>query len=155
LRTAARNTGKIMDRISHRHKLAAEAVAATLTLVARHSASSGTMEIIELNRRLGDLQEGDGGALRRTLQSLHNLAGAPALMALRLVTAALAQSLPRICETRVTAQDLRLAALDLRRLEKEALLLRAPDVAAVLVAIIVAILAQTGPASSPGKAQLH
>jgi hypothetical protein len=144
------------DPVSHRCKLAADAVTAAFILVARHSVSSGTMDMIELNRRLTDLKEGNGGGLRRVLQSLDSLAVSPEFATFRLVTAALAQSLPRICATQVSARDLRLAALDLRKLEKEAVSLRAPDVAARLVGIIDALLEQVGPAElQANRPQLH
>jgi hypothetical protein len=56
----------------------------------------------------------------------------------------------------VSARDLRLAALDLRKLEKEAVSLRAPDVAARLVGIIDAILEPVGPAElQANRPQLH
>jgi len=144
------------DQISHRCRLAADAVTAAFILVARHSMSSGTMDMIELNRRLTALKEGDGGGLRRVLQSLDSLAGSPEFVTFRLVTAALAQSLPRLCATQVSARELRLAALDLKRLEQEAVSLSAPDVAAKLVAIIDAILEQIARADpQANRAHLH
>ena len=109
-----------------RFGLAVDAVTAAFTLVARHTVSSGTMEIIDMNRRLRTLRGGDASALRRTLHSLNTLAGSPLLFAFRLVTTALAQSLPRTCSAQVTSQDLRTAALDLRHLANEAESLRAP-----------------------------
>jgi hypothetical protein len=130
------------DAVTYRYRLAMEAVSAAFTVIARHAASSGTMDIIDMNRRLHALGEGDEGSLRRTLESLNNIAGSPHLLAFRSVTFALTQSLPKICSAEVTVNDIRIAALDLRQLALEAESLRATDVAVKLAATIQALLNQ-------------
>jgi len=130
------------DALTYRCRLAVDAVSAAFTLIARHAASSTTKDLIDMNRRLHALGEGDEKSLRRTLESLNNLAGTPQLLALRLVTIKLTQSLPRICSTEVTAHDLRVAALDLHHLALEAESLRAMDVAVKLAVTIEALLDQ-------------
>jgi hypothetical protein len=143
-------------RDADRFSLAVDAVTAAFTLVARHTTSSGTKEIIDMHRRLRTLRAGGADSLRLTLHSLHTLAAAPQLFAFRLVTNALAQSLPRACSAQVTAQDVRTAAFDLKRLQQEATSLRAPDVAVNLSRIIDAML---GPGDAvgamPSKDSLH
>jgi hypothetical protein len=144
------------DLVAQRYQLAVNAITAAFTLVARHTMSSSTLEIIELNRRLGDLHNGDEGRLRRTLQSLNNLPGSPELFTFRLVTASLVQSLPRICRPQMTARDLVASTADLNRLATEAMMLRASDIAFTLGGIIDAIRAHasTGGTSDP-RGQLH
>jgi hypothetical protein len=127
------------DLVEQRYKLAVNAITAAFMLVARHTMSGSTLEIIDLNRRLGDLHDGDEGRLRRTLQSLNNLAVAPELLTFRLVTASLSQSLPRICTPQMTPRDLLAATADLSRLATEAMSLRASDIAVTLGGIIDAI----------------
>jgi len=56
---------------------------------------------------------------------------------------ALTQSLPRICSTEVTANDIGIAALDLRHLAVEAEAMRATDVAVKLEVTIQALLNQS------------
>lgn len=138
------------DRDTERFKLAVDAVAAAFTLIARQTASSGTMEIIDLHRRLGGLRQGDENLLRRTLQTLHALAESPRLFAFRLVTTALTESLPRTCSSNVTTDDLRTAVSDLRQLANEATLLRAPDVAVDLTGIIATLIGGGCGVHTPG-----
>lgn len=130
-------------RDANRFRLAVDAVTAAFTLVARHTMSSDTLELIGMNRRLGAMGvECDAGLLGRTLHSLNALAQSPQLFGFRLVTVALAQSLPRTCSAHATSMDVRTAAFDLRQLANEAESLRAPDVAVKLAAIIDAMLEQ-------------
>lgn len=134
----------MMHRDADRFRLAIDAVTAVFTLVARHTVSSGTMEIIDMHRRLRTLQAGGEDLIRLTLQSLNALAAAPQLFAFRLLTTALAQSLPRTCSAGARPQDIQTAALDLKRLAHEAHSLRAPDVALTLTRIIDAMFEQAG-----------
>ena len=137
------------DRDTDRFKLAADVVAEAFTLVARQTASSGTMQVIDMYRRLGRLRQGDEDLLVRTLHSLTTLAESPRLFAFRLVMTALAESLPRTCSLKVTAEDTRTAALDLMRLAHEAKSLRARDVAVNLGEIIDAMLGQDNTTRPP------
>ncbi len=65
------------------------------------------------------------------------------MLSFRSVMIALTQSLPRICSTEVTANDIGIAALDLRRLAVEAEAMRATDVAVKLEVTIQALLNQS------------
>jgi hypothetical protein len=144
------------DGVTYRYRLAVDAVSAAFTLIARHAVSSGTMEIIDMNHRLQALGEGDEASLRRTLESLNHMAASPQLLAFRSATIALTQSLPRICSTDVTANDIRIAALDLSYLALEAESLCAPDVAVQLAVTIEALLNQIDASRlSTGKHGLH
>jgi hypothetical protein len=71
------------------------------------------------------------------------MAGTSQLLSFRSVMTALTQSLPRICSTDVTANDIGIAALDLRHLAVEAEAMRATDVAATLAVTIEALLNQS------------
>jgi hypothetical protein len=144
------------ELVEQRYKLAVKAVTAAFTLVARHTMSASTLEIIELNRRLGELHDGDEGRLRRTLQALTTLAGSPQLFTFRLVTASLVHSLPRICRPQMTARDLVAATADLSRLATEATTLRAADIAFTLGGIIDSIRAHASTDGTPDpRGQLH
>lgn len=132
-----------------RFDLAVEAVAAAFTVIARHTMSSGTMEIIDMNHRIRVLRHGDEGLLRRTLYSLCTLAGSQRFLAFRSVATALAKSLPRACSEWATSRDLHIAVSDLRRLANEAGSLSAPDVAIKLAEIIDVLVGQDGELRTP------
>ena len=146
----------MMDKDANRFSLAIDAVTAAFTLIARHTTSSGTRDIIDMHRRLRTLRAGREDLLRLTLHSLHTLAAAPQLFAFRLVTLALAQSLPPTCLAQMTSTELHAAVLDLQRLAHEAHVLRAPDVAVNLAGIIDALLERGGAPRLPtSKGSLH
>jgi hypothetical protein len=142
-------------RDADRFKLAVDAVWRATKVKAAATASSGTVEVIDMHRRLDRLRQGDEGLLRRTLHSLNTLAASPRLFAFRLVMTALAESLPRTCSAAVSAEDVRTAALDLTLLANEAKSLHAPDVAVILAEIIAALLGHDSAIRTPLSYERH